>query len=143
MNQLEYLLSRTITTSTGCMEWQGSTHYHGYGTCTFKGNQYYVHRLVWELFYGTIPKGIHILHKCDNPPCINPKHLFSGTHQTNMIDMVSKGRNKHSKFIKLTESDLNEIHILLHKKIIHRIIANKFNVTRSYISLIAKKGKFV
>jgi hypothetical protein len=51
------------------------------------------HRLAFLMHYGNIPNSMHVLHRCDNPPCINPQHLFLGTNQDNMDDMVRKGRS--------------------------------------------------
>lgn len=79
-------------TATGCHEWSGSRTAGGYGLV---GNtkRVRVHRLSWELANGsTIPDGMVIRHKCDNPPCINPEHLEIGTHADNMADMFSRGR---------------------------------------------------
>ena len=55
------------------------------------------HRLAWEFAYGPIPTGAQVLHRCDNPPCCNPSHLFLGTHQDNMADKVAKGRQTGPK----------------------------------------------
>lgn len=78
----------------GCWEWQGYRNPHGYGM--FKSIA--THRLMWILLNGLIPyKGV-ICHKCDNPPCINPAHIYLGTHQDNMRDIVIRGRhNKHNR----------------------------------------------
>lgn len=77
---------------TGCQEWMGLRN-HGYGYIGLNYKMIRVHRKVWELKHGPIPKGLHVLHRCDNPPCCNLEHLFLGTHQENMDDAKAKGRN--------------------------------------------------
>lgn len=76
-----------------CIEWQGWHTKAGYGQLTRDGKKIYAHRDAWEKANGPIPKGMHVLHRCDNPPCVNPEHLFLGTHTDNMHDMIAKGRN--------------------------------------------------
>lgn len=78
---------------TPCREWQGSRTWFGYGSIWREGRTWVVHRWVWTLANGPIPEGMRVLHRCDNPPCFRLDHLFLGTHQDNMTDMVEKGRS--------------------------------------------------
>lgn len=89
----------SIDDATGCWLWTGSRSRADYGQIgvgsrtTGRGNKG-AHRVSYELFKGPIPDGHDVCHRCDNPPCVNPDHLFVGTRQDNMIDMVSKDRQR-------------------------------------------------
>lgn len=74
-----------------CWLWTGATHRQGYGEILIDGVKKYAHVIGWVLQYGPVPEGHDVLHRCDNPPCV--RHLFNGTHQDNMSDMVAKGRS--------------------------------------------------
>jgi hypothetical protein len=78
---------------TGCLEWQGATNSQGRGNIKIDGKVYQVHRVAWALEYGDIPPGVQILHKCDNPVCVELSHLFPGNATMNMLDMYNKGRH--------------------------------------------------
>lgn len=68
----------------------------GYGSFTLDGSlgeSVAAHRFSWELHFGEVPDGMYVLHKCDNPPCVRPDHLFLGTQSDNMYDMWDKGRH--------------------------------------------------
>jgi hypothetical protein len=76
-----------------CWEWRGGRHSAGYGEFK-RGGLGRAHRYSFALHYGEIPDGLHVLHKCDNPGCVNPGHLYAGTHQQNMRDMGMSGAQK-------------------------------------------------
>lgn len=82
---------------SGCFEWQGTLREKGYGRLYHLGRLGDAHRVAWELTRGPIPDGLYVCHKCDNPPCVNPDHLWLGTNTDNMRDMVRKGRHGNSR----------------------------------------------
>jgi len=100
-----------------CWEWTGAKSTAGYGQLRMYGQAFYAHRLIWEWTYGSIPDGIEVCHACDNPECVNPAHLFLGSHADNIVDMHTKGRWRSKRGIrgeangnsKLTWPDVREI----------------------------------
>ena len=82
--------------TTGCIEFTGHKH-KGYGRITLNRKKVFMHRLAWEHEHGPIPKGMYVLHKCDNRACFNSYHLFLGTIKDNALDMASKGRSAGQK----------------------------------------------
>lgn len=79
-------------TEDGCWLWKGTRNVQGYGKISQGGQHKGAHRIAWELTFGPIPEGMNVLHHCDNPPCVNPTHLFLGTDSENTNDCISKGR---------------------------------------------------
>ena len=82
----------TGTLATPCWFWKLGTFPNGYGQLWQLG-EWSAHRVSYAAFVGPIPKGMCVLHRCDNKPCVNPDHLWAGTNVDNMRDMVAKGRN--------------------------------------------------
>lgn len=82
-----------------CWIWTAGTTNGGYGVLGVDGGRVRTHRYAWELEHGPIPEGLQVLHKCDNPPCCRPDHLFLGTDADNVADKVAKGRGPDMKFV--------------------------------------------
>lgn len=134
----EYLLRKCVLNQqTDCWEWVGSFFNSGYGSASFNYKTHLAHRLSFEIFVGPIGNN-HVLHICDNPKCINPKHLFLGNHADNMSDKVNKNRQYRPKGVSHTGAKLSE-------EIIRKIrasdkknseLAKEYDIDRAQISRI-------
>ena len=93
-NPLERILSKSIINENGCIVFNGFLNEFGYGRLRANGKKVLVHRYVYEEINGKIPKDKLCCHSCDTPNCINPEHLFLGTHSDNIKDCIEKGRHK-------------------------------------------------
>lgn len=111
----EYLRRRSVVNEqTGCHEWIGAASSFGHGNINVDGKYWKVHRYAWTLARGAIPDGMCVCHHCDNPPCINPEHLFLGTRKDNSDDMYRKGRGRKSVgsghwYSKFSDEDVRRI----------------------------------
>ena len=94
-----------------CWEWRGRKDEHGYGLFAVVGDRSHgAHRWAWRLTHGAVPAGLEVCHRCDNPGCVNPAHLFVGTHTVNMRDAITKGRLKPAAHLrKLTDAQHDDI----------------------------------
>ncbi len=98
-----------VDKSSDCWVWTASLDDKGYGQLGVDKRPLRAHRISYRIQHGEIPDGLHVLHHCDNPPCVRPDHLFLGTHADNMADMCKKGRHYKGEThpnVKLTEGDV-------------------------------------
>lgn len=100
------------------------------------------HRISWTIYKGKIPNGFLVLHRCDNPECVNPDHLFLGTYKDNMQDKIKKGRcnithGENNPTSKLSNAEVERIKELCASSVPQRKIAQQFGINQSNVSRIA------
>lgn len=125
----------------GCVLWKKGKTGAGYGVVYVNGKQHSAHRWAYEQVYGEIPKGMFVCHKCDTPTCVNPDHLFLGSHSDNMRDMYNKERQGKGSFrkgekhrnAKLKETDVIEIKKLIGSEK-YRDIAKRYGVSETAVA---------
>lgn len=138
----------------GCWLWVGARNQNGYGLAYRKvrgeNRNLLAHRISYELTFGKIPAGLFICHHCDNPPCVNPKHLFAGTARDNNLDRDRKGRRRPPTFrspvgkdhpgAKLTEAQVQEIRRLRDLNGWgHRRISMRLNLPRGAVDGVVRR----
>lgn len=127
--------------TTGCWEWTAALSDNGYGKLGLNdGSNYYAHRVAYELFFGEVPEDKIVCHHCDNRKCVRPDHLFLGTQQDNMDDMIEKGRAAHGDrhpMAKLSMEKAKQIRLLYsHGAITLEELGAMFSVSRRSIANI-------
>jgi hypothetical protein len=143
----ERLISKTVVTDDGDCHWYlGARSDKGYGVISRGGRgegQIYAHRASWEIHYGAIPDGLIVMHMCDVPYCVNPKHLVLGTHAQNIADRDNKGRQawgeKHGNH-KLTAVEVQEIRMLYGTRLFtYKQLAKEYGVTINNIAQVVHR----
>lgn len=125
---------------TPCWCWTAATNSRGYGLIGVKASRPgAAHRVCWELTHGPIPKGLHVLHRCHNRQCVNPSHLYLGTHAQNMrdrslADRVNAPQGSAHPHSRLTEKQALEILSLRQQGATYRELADKCGVSRRTVS---------
>lgn len=129
----------------GCWEWTGAKKPSGYGNFFWEGKYWSAHRFSYTLHIGVIPDGDVVCHRCDNPGCVNPAHLFVGTQLKNITDMITKGRGgpatrKGASHLnaKLTDEQVQGIRKQRRAGETLKSIAKDFGVSEATVSLITR-----
>lgn len=131
-----------------CWLWIGNIGANGYGQLSIKNKTISAHRLSWTLNYGPILDGLFVLHECDNPPCVNPNHLFLGTNKDNILDAIAKGRlnplgkSNLSLYLykaKVHENQVREIRQKYSQGLVtFRMLAREYKVSKKTIHRIVR-----
>jgi hypothetical protein len=122
-----------------CWNWTAYKDWKGYGRFELAGRVQYAHRVSYQLYVGEIPEGLYICHRCDNPSCVRPAHLFLGTNADNMRDRENKGRcvhpsgEKHGR-AKLTEEQVKTIRTRRGDGVRSSVFEKEFGVAHQTIS---------
>lgn len=132
-------LESRIDKSGECWIWTGSKHHFGYGEFRFRRKLYRAHSISYELFVGPIPQGYGVNHKCDNPACVNPAHLYAGTQKDNMQDVAKRMRNGNAKF---SQQQIHDIRQRIASGETQSSIARSYNVRQGVIHCIAYKKTY-
>ncbi len=135
------LMAKVERLPSGCWEWAAHRFPTGYGQFWLNGKDVYAHRAAYELFIGPVG-GLHVCHHCDNPGCVNPSHLFLGTHADNMGDMKRKGRHRcvcgeRIGSARLTSDAVKRIRERLSRGVPQRAVAREFGVGKTTVGRIA------
>ena len=130
---------------SGCWLWTGALFQNKYAQINLNGRTWYASRVVWFSEYGLFDENLDVLHKCDNPFCVNPRHLFLGTHADNMRDRDSKNRGvtprlrgEQSPNAKLCDADIPELFKLRRQGLTYRQIGIKFDISVAAVCDIFK-----
>jgi hypothetical protein len=135
-----------VEKTDGCWVWRGTTGHRGYGRVHVPDSTrlVFAHRQSWAMAYGPIPDGTQVLHRCDNPPCVRPEHLFLGDQADNIADMVAKGRHaraaahgESNAHAKLTDEAVRELRGLRAAGWPLKDLSARFGVGVSRVSAIA------
>ncbi len=145
------ILEKTEIKINGCWIWKGAksgspSKNIRYGYINIDGKARRVHRVFYELYYNADIKGKTLMHSCDNPSCINPEHIFVGTPQDNMDDMINKGRDRHPRGeankSKLNEKDIFEIKEMREQGETFVAIAKEFDISATHARNIVNNKKW-
>lgn len=110
-----------------CWVWVGTRYTNGYGQAAARGRaERIAHRVSWALTFGSVPDDLWVLHRCDNPPCVRPDHLYLGTGTDNAHDMWD--RNRHPRTARLTESDVAQIRAAAARGVSRQELAHRYGV---------------
>jgi hypothetical protein len=142
MTAFDRFMAKVKKQPTGCWEWQSNKDADGYGRFWYNNKTSGAHRWIYQHHKGLLHPRLFVCHRCDNPSCVNPDHLFQGTHLDNIKDMLSKNRSLKgikNGSSKLTDSQVKDIKYSSEPK---KFLMKKYNISRSMIYWIQSGVKW-
>lgn len=130
---------RKVSREGECWLWTGARYEHGYGKINQIGRENLAHRYAYRLFVGPIDDGLHVCHSCDNPLCVNPEHLWLGTHQDNMTDRDRK-RRRSTKLSPELATSIRSMYAS--GRYLQRELAELFGVSTSTVCTVIRGGSW-
>ena len=130
-----------VRKTASCWLWRGGTNGVGYGMILKGRSKVLAHRVSWEMEHGSLDPKARVLHRCDNPACVRPDHLFLGTMKDNMQDMLKKGRNKFLAHkgeangqSKLSDLEVRELREKAAADISQNVLAKEYEISQSSVA---------
>lgn len=131
---VDRIKSRTRADDRGCWVWTGPSHERtGYAEIFVRGKREGVHRAMYRAVHGGIPEGLCICHRCDVRLCVNPEHLFAGTHKENLEDMARKGRSTRGARNGRAKLTLGQVQTIRASDLPQRALARMYGVAQSQV----------
>lgn len=144
MTEQDYIANKSVAIpETGCWIWMGAVTPAGYGFANPPGrkkNNELAHRASYRIFVGEIPEGMVVAHACDNPYCVNPKHLWLATHKQNSQDMVGKKRQASGEKCGKSKLTGEQVKFIRESNLSHRKLGEMFNVSHANIGYIKRQA---
>jgi hypothetical protein len=133
--------------SRGCWEWTGKAFRNGYGCFYVAGKYCLAHRVAYALTFGEVDPSVVVCHRCDNPPCVNPDHLFAGSARDNVQDKCSKGRQFRAIGSKCGNAKLAEWQVMDMRRerdtgALYRDLALKYGISMKQVSKIITREQW-
>lgn len=131
-----------VKISPGCWEWTANKNKKGYGRIWISGRNHFAHRVFWRMMFGEIDGSLRVLHKCDNPSCVRPSHLFLGTLAENIADRDMKKRTARGEKNGNCKLTIDQVNAIRESGESSAVVACKFKIDRTQVNNIRARRQW-